>query len=91
MRIEPGDIHELKPIIAEAVRATLAEMAEHDARLPSARLAMKEAEAAEALGVQRYVLRDCRRRGEIKARKVGKSYVYSIDALRAFLGDVEAR
>ena len=53
--------------------------------LPSGRIGFPEAEAAESIGVPRHVLRDCRLRGEIAARKVGRSYVYSRDALIDFL------
>ena len=40
------------------------------------RIGYKEEEAAALLGVAKHVLRDARLRGEVFARRIGKSYVY---------------
>jgi hypothetical protein len=74
--------------LAPIVRAVFAEFqrqrADHDTVLGE-RLGFTESEAAAALGIAGHRLRDCRLRGEISARKVGKGYVYSREALRRFL------
>ena len=49
------------------------------------RLGFTEAEAAEKLGVERHVLRDARRRGELEASKIGKRIIYTPEQLRAYL------
>jgi len=51
------------------------------------RVGYTEPEAAALLGVAGHVLRDCRLRGEIHARKLGRRYVYSRDELRRFLAE----
>lgn len=43
---------------------------------PPGRLALTEAEAAEATGVGRHVLRDLRQAGKLSCTKVGKRYLY---------------
>lgn len=48
-------------------------------------LAFTEPEAAALLGVKPYVLRDCRRRGELDGSKVGSKIVYTRVDLLAFL------
>ena len=78
------DKAELQPIIETAVRATLAQVADENAQLGS-RLAFSEAEAASLLGVKSHVLRDTRLRGEIQAKKVGKSFRYSRNQLVRFM------
>ena len=81
---------ELRPLIQAVVRETLQQIeAEHAAT--NGRLAFSEGEAASLLGVQRHTLRDCRRRGEISARKVGKEYRYTREELERFLGEDEGR
>ncbi len=78
------DKSELQPIIETAVRATLEQVADENAQLGS-RLAFSEAEAASLLGIKTHVLRDCRLRGEIIARRVGKSFRYSCNQLVRFM------
>jgi hypothetical protein len=85
VKIDASDIADLQPIIAAAVRSTLEAIEAGNAKLPAQRLGYPEAEAAALLGVRRHVLRDARLRGEIKARRLGKGYVYGRDALLKFL------
>jgi len=49
------------------------------------RIGYTEPEAAALLGVRDHVLRDERLNGRIKARKVGKRYIYSRAALIRYL------
>jgi hypothetical protein len=44
-----------------------------------------EPEAAALLGIKSYVLRDCRRRGELQGAKVGSKIVYTRADLLEFL------
>ncbi len=73
------------PIAEQAATAAVAKMLTEANRLPSDRLGFPEAEAAALLGVPRHVLRDCRLRGEICARLVGKKNIYSRESLVKFL------
>lgn len=73
---------DLRPLVAEVVRQVIEATA---TAASNGKLGYTEAEAAEALGVPRHVLRDCRLRQEIHARKVGKRFVYSAAELRRFL------
>jgi hypothetical protein len=84
MKLEAADIPELRPVIAEIVRAVLDEIDADQAKL-NGRLGYGESEAATLLGVERHVLRDCRLRGQIHARRIGKRVVYSRAALENFL------
>jgi hypothetical protein len=85
VRLDTSDIADLQPIIAAAVRSTLDQIQASESKLAD-RLGFSEAEAAMLLGVPRHVMRDCRLRGEISARKVGKKFIYSRTALVEFLG-----
>lgn len=80
MRLDPGDID----ILRREMRQLLAEVME-DLRRQDGKLGYSEAEAANLLSIKRHVLRDCRLRGEIRARRVGRSWRYSVDELRRFL------
>jgi len=84
MKLEAQDIRDLRPVISAVVAEVLLEMRGEGATLNGC-LAMDEAEAAAALGVQRHVLRDCRLRGELSASKIGKKIVYSRHELLEFL------
>ena len=84
MRLDADDIRSLRPVIAAVVADGLSELQQQHNRL-SDRLAYSEAEAAALLGVQRHVLRDCRLRGEISARKVGREWRYQRADLQRFL------
>lgn len=86
MRLDASDITDLRPFIATAVAETLAALEQNGAKLHDDRLAFTESEAAAALGIRPHVLRDCRLRGEITARKCGKRYLYARPALLAWLG-----
>ena len=74
----------LRPVIEATVRKTLEQIEDDRAKL-NGRLAYSEPEAAALLGVRPHVLRDVRLRGEIQARKVGKGYRYSRQALIEFM------
>ena len=74
----------LRPLVHLAVAEALDRMEEERAKL-SGRLAFTEPEAAALLGVKPYVLRDCRRRGELQGAKVGSKIVYTRADLLEFL------
>jgi hypothetical protein len=74
----------LRPLVHLAVSEALERMEADRAKL-SGRLAFTEAEAAALLGVKPYVLRDCRRRGELAGARVGSKIVYSRADLLEFL------
>lgn len=76
---------DLQPLVS----AVVAELAERLAPMDD-RLAVEEREGARIVGVSSHVLRDCRRRGEIKAAKIGKTWVYRRQVLAKFLADREA-
>lgn len=78
------DAAELAPLIEHVVQATLAQL-NAEQRKFNGRIGYPEGEAAELLGIEKHVLRDCRLRGEIHARMIGRRYVYSADALKKFL------
>ncbi len=78
------DSQDLAPLVRAVVAEVLAQTEADQAKL-NGRLGYTEPEAAALLGVARHTLRDCRLRGEIQARMVGKRYVYSRDALLRFL------
>jgi Helix-turn-helix domain len=61
---------DLRPVIEVVVEQLV------DRLVPDDRLAVSEAEAARLLGIAPHVLRDARRRGEVTAGKIGKTYVY---------------
>ena len=86
MKLDASDIAELRPLIDAAVQSTLDKIQADEAKL-AARIGYIEPEAAALMGVQSHVLRDCRLRGEISGRLVGKRIVYSRDALLRFLAD----
>jgi len=86
MKLEPSDL----ATIAEAVANRLQQLADTDSRLGNQdRIGFPEAEAAELLGIPQHVLRDCRLRGEILARKIGKRFVYSRQTLLDHLSGKE--
>ena len=74
----------LRPLVNLAVAEALDRLEDERAKL-NGRLAFTEPEAAALLGVKSYVLRDCRRRGEIEGAKVGSKIVYTRADLLAFL------
>ena len=86
MKLEPSDL----ATIAEAVANRLQQLADTDSRLGHPdRIGFPESEAAELLGIPQHVLRDCRLRGEIFARKIGKRFVYSRQTLLDHLSGKE--
>ena len=84
MRLDPSDIHDLRPLISAVVGEVLDRTRDDQLRLGQ-RIAFTEAEAASLLGVPRHTLRDCRLRGEISGSLVGKRIVYTRDDLLTFL------
>ena len=78
------DCDALRPLVNLAVAEALERMESERAKL-NGRLAFTEPEAAVLLGVKPYVLRDCRRRGEIEGAKVGSKVVYTRADLLTFL------
>ncbi len=86
MRLDASDIHDLEPVLSAVVRATFDRIEADRAKLAD-RLGFDEPSSAALLGVPRHVLRDCRLRGEISARKVGCKYIYSRQTLVDFLAD----
>lgn len=75
---------DLRPLVHLAVAEALDCMEAERAKL-NGRLALTESEAAALLGVKPYVLRDCRRRGELQGAKVGSKIVYTRADLLDFL------
>lgn len=84
MRFDPEDVSAIADAVA--VQLTRTPRAQEFFANANERLGYKEAEAAELVGVPAHVLRDARRRGEISARKIGKCWIYSRDALISHLG-----
>lgn len=85
MNLDARAIREfLRPIVSDIVRETLQAIQQDEARLGD-QLGFPQADAAALLGVEPNVLRDCRLRGELKGRKVGKRIVYSRSELIRFL------
>ena len=55
------------------------------------RLSERERQVAERLGIAYFKLRDARKRGEIRAVKLGRTWLYDTDELRRFVsGDPPA-
>ncbi len=79
------DPAEFKPFVEAAVRETLRQVEAEQQQLPGGRLAFPEPEAAALLGIPGHSLRDCRRRGEIQAAKIGSRICYTRESLMAFL------
>jgi hypothetical protein len=78
------DNDDLRPLVRLAVAEALDRMEAERAKL-NGKLAFPEPEAAALLGVKPYVLRDCRRRGELQGSKVGSKIVYTRVDLLEFL------
>jgi hypothetical protein len=78
------DRDDLRPLVEIAVAEALDRIEEERAK-SSGRLAFTEPEAAALLGVKAHVLRDCRRRGELRGAKVGSKIVYTRAELLEFL------
>ena len=78
------DSEDLRPIVHLTVAEALDHLEAERAKLHG-RLSFTEPEAAALLGVKPYVLRDCRRRGELQGAKVGSKIVYTRGDLLDFL------
>lgn len=70
--------------IAERVFEKVQGHLSHSDRIFANKLTFDEQEAADIIGVPRYVLKGCRERGEIKPRKIGKRWHYSREQLCEF-------
>jgi len=88
MRIE-FELDDLKPVIEEAVRATLEQINHLQGSLGD-RMAFTELEAAELLGLPKHSLRDLRLAGRIRASRLGKRIVYSREELLRLLLENQA-
>lgn len=78
------DPSSFEPIISATVQAALASVRDNEQRAAGVEI-FTESEAAAWLKVAPYVLRDLRLRGEIHARRVGKSHRYTRAELLSFL------
>ena len=78
------DDAEIRAVVALTVREVL-DAIDDDRKRFNGRLGYTEPEAAALIGVAHHVLRDCRLRGEITAKMVGKRNIYSRDSLLRFL------
>jgi hypothetical protein len=78
------DADDLRPLVRLVVAEALDRL-ERDRAKFDGRLAFSEAEAAALLGVKPYVLRDCRRRGELERSKIGSKIMYTRADLLEFL------
>jgi hypothetical protein len=78
------DADDLRPLVRLVVSETINRLESERAKFDG-RLAFTEPEAAALLGVKSYVLRDCRRRGELEGSKVGSKIVYTRPDLLEFL------
>ena len=85
MKLDAGDLYELRPLVSEIVRAVLGEIQAETARLPTERLGFTEREAAQLLGIKPNVLGGARRRGEVRATRIGKQTVYERGELLRYL------
>lgn len=79
MRIEI-DHESLRPLIESIITETMERCGKDGERI-----AYSEVEAAELLGMASHQLRDRRLEGAIKAKKIGKSYFYTRQALKKFV------
>lgn len=79
MRVE-FDASELRALVRQVVVQVLVEL-----QWPTGRLAVSEAEAAVAVGVNRHVLRDLRLAGKVSFSRVGRKIVYRQSDLRQLL------
>lgn len=73
------DRDDLRPLIREALAEMLAQFGD------AARVSYPESEAAGLLGIETATLADERRRGRIKAAKIGRSWSYLRSDLVAFV------
>ena len=84
MKFELSDLTGLRPLIDTIVAAAIEQIQEQRAMLAD-RLAYPEPEAAALLGMESYVLRDARLRGELVGSRVGKRVLYARAELLRFL------
>jgi hypothetical protein len=79
------DHTEFIALLSEIVKKAVAEAMRGCEPRGRARLSFSEKEAADLLGVKPYVLRDARRRGEVKATKIGRKVAYTPRQLESYL------
>jgi excisionase family DNA binding protein len=80
------DPDSLRDLISQVVEQTVRKLQEARATLPEGRVALSEAEAAAALGVEAHVLRDARKRREIRAYVIsGRRIRYRFEDIEAYL------
>lgn len=82
------EAEDLRPLVEQVVTAVLDRMRAAEAQA-GGRLGYRETEAAELLGLRPHQLRDARRRGEIRATRVGKVNVYPRGELLRLLAEKE--
>ena len=70
--------------IADRVFQRIQKHLESNSRIFPEKLTFDEQEAADILGVPRYVLKACRERGEISPAKIGKKWYYTREQLTLF-------
>jgi hypothetical protein len=76
---------EFVALMSDIVKRAVAEAMRDCGQRETTRLSYSEKEAADLLGVKPYVLRDARRRGEVKATKVGRKVAYTTRQLENYL------
>jgi len=83
MKVE-FDADDLQPLVESVVDTVLQRVDSAHSKLCE-RLSFTEAEAADLMGVEKYVLRDCRLRGELQGTQIGKRICYTREELTKFL------
>ena len=84
MNIDFDDFDNWAPPIERIVAVTLSKQ-ENDAAKHNGKLALDEASAAAACGIQRHALRDARMRGELTGTRPDRRICYEICELRAWM------
>ena len=84
MKLDASDLAELRPLIDAIVSSTVDRLESQAAKLGE-KLAYLEPDAAGLIGVESYVLRDARLRGEIVGCRIGKKVCYQRGELLKFL------
>ncbi len=82
MKIDATDIPELEPVIDLVVRKVLSQI--RDEQGDGGRISYREPEAAKLLGVEQHVLAAARRRGAVRATRIGRYVLYARSELLRF-------
>lgn len=80
------DEETLRPLVQQVVQQTLS-LCDDMTGGEGMRLAWREDEAAKLVGMQPHQLRDRRLEGEVRAKKVGRSWYYTRDELLRLFDD----